>query len=56
MKFFQAHRLNINTSKTEFIAFSKPSKNKKLEKLRLKIGNHLLKPKESVKYLGIYLD
>ena len=56
LKFFQAHRLNINASKTEFIVFSKPSKNKEMEELRLKIGNHLIKPKESVKYLGIHLD
>ena len=56
LKFFQAHRLNINTSKTDFIVFSKPSKNKEVEELRLKMGNHLIKPKESVKYLGIHID
>ena len=50
------HRLNINTSKTEIIVLSEPSKNKEQEELRLKIGNHLIKPKESAKYLGLHLD
>ena len=49
-KYFNAHRLNINTSETELLVFSKPSK-KELEELRLKLGNHILKPKASGKYI-----
>ena len=56
LSFFQAHRLYINTSKTYFFVFSKPSEHKELEELRLKKRNHLIKLTEPVKYLGIHSD
>ena len=54
--FFAIHRLNINADKTEFVVFCKASKNSSIENATLKVGDHIIKQKESVKYLGVYLD
>ena len=56
-KYLQTNRSTINTtSKIEVFVFSKPSRNKELEELRLKIENRLIKSKESVKDPDIYFD
>ena len=54
--FFAIHRLNVNADKTEFIVFCKSSKNSSIKNATLKVGDYLIKQKESVKYLGVYLD
>ena len=54
--FFAIHRLNVNADKTEFIVFCKSSKNSSIKNATLKVGDCLIKQKESVKYLGVHLD
>ena len=53
---FAIHRLNVNADKTGFIVFCKSSKNSSIKNATLKVGDYLNKQKESVIYLGVYLD
>lgn len=49
----QSNKLFLNYSKTNYLIFTK----KKIKpKLNISINNHILKQKESVKYLGIIID
>ena len=54
--FFAIHRLNVNADQTEFIVFCKSSKNSSIKNATLKVGDCLIKQKQSVKYLGVYMD
>ena len=50
-----ANRLSINTGKTEFIVF-RPSRNKRSERLTLKLHHTKLFESSKIKYLGIIID
>ena len=54
--FFECHCLTINTDKTEFIIFSKPSNNSRSRNTQLTIKNEVIKTSDCIKYLGVYLD
>lgn len=54
-KFFDRWKLKVNENKTELIVFHRKRTNQKLYK-PLKINNHSIWPKESIKYLGLQLD
>ena len=53
-RYFESHLLIINASKTEFIVFSKPRKNRVMENLKLE--GQSIKATNSIEYLGVYLD
>ena len=55
MVFFQSHQLNLNANKTEFIIFSKKSKNQE-RSYELNVSNHKVSHIKTIKYLGILLD
>ena len=54
--FFERHRLNINTDKTEFTIFCKKSQNHIAKNCKLKVKNEFIEQSKSAKYLGVYLD
>ena len=53
--FFECHCLTINTNKTEFIIFSKPSNNSRSRNTQLTIKK-VIETSDCIKYLGVYLD
>ena len=54
--YFETHQLTISAEKTEFIIFSKLSKNETVEHLKLQVKDQILQTSSCVKYLGVYLD
>ena len=56
INFFESHYLTINTDKTEFIIFSKPSNNSRMRNRQLNIRSEVIKTSDCIKYLGVYLD
>ena len=54
--YFETHQLTINAEKTEFITFSKLSKNETVEHLKLQVKDQIIQTSSCVKYLGVYLD
>ena len=52
-RYFESHLLTINASKTEFIVFSKPHKNRVMENLKLEVKGQFIKATNSIKYLNI---
>ena len=53
--FFQNHQLNLNATKTEFIFFSKKSRNQE-KNYELTVSNQKVSHTKTTKYLGIHLD
>ena len=56
VKFFESYQLTINANETEFICFSKPSKNEVTRSHTLKVKNQSINTSTTVKHLGDYLD
>jgi hypothetical protein len=54
-KYYTRWKLKINESKTENIIFARKRTNIKLI-TKLKVGDHTIPPKDTVKYLGLQLD
>ena len=53
--FFQNHQLNLKATKTEFIIFSKKSKNQE-KNYELTVSNQKVSHTKTIRYLGILLD
>ena len=56
VQFFEYNHLQVNSKKTEFITFSKPSLAKTTEMMTLDLCNEKIEPSHSIKYLGVHLD
>lgn len=54
-KFYKKWKITLNVSKTEQIIFTRKFTNNKIF-TPIRIGNHLITPKNSVRYLGVQLD
>ena len=54
--FFDSHRLNLNDKKTEFIIFCRKAMNNLTKNIKMRVNNHYIEHKTTVKYLGLYLD
>jgi hypothetical protein len=54
-KYYARWNLKINESKTETIIFARKRTNTKLI-TKLKVGDHTIPPRDTVKYLGLQLD
>jgi len=52
---FQANKLSLNVGKTNYILFSQ-NKNLMSENLNLMIGKEIIVQKDSMKFLGLYVD
>ena len=50
-----ANKISLNCTKTEAIIFHKPGQ-KPSYNFKIKLNGHRIRPAESIKYLGIYLD
>ena len=50
-----ANKISLNCTKTEAIIFHKPG-NRPNFNFKIKLNGHLIRPSDSIKYLGIYLD
>jgi hypothetical protein len=54
LRYFEAHRLKVNVSKTEYVIFSR--KGTGPMETPLKVGEQSISPTKTAKYLGIHLD
>ena len=54
-KWLLANKISLNCAKTEFIIFHKPG-HKPQYNFKIKMNGHRIRPSESIKCLGIYLD
>lgn len=55
VKYTKTWKIQMNQSKTELITFTRKFTNNKLI-TPVKLDNHIIKPQQSVKYLGVELD
>ena len=54
-KWLLANKISLNCAKTESIIFHKPGQKPSYE-FKFKMNGHRVRPSDSIKYLGIYLD
>ena len=54
-KWLLANKISLNCAKTELIIFHKPGHKPQYD-FRIKMNGHRIRPSDSIKYLGIYLD
>ena len=54
-KWLLANKISLNASKTESIIFHKPGHPPSFN-FKLKMNGHRVRPSDSIKYLGVYLD
>ena len=54
-EWLRSNKLSLNVSKTELIIFNRPN-TELVHKYKFKIDGHKIKPKSTIKYLGLILD